>query len=170
MRWHTHFDGFSFRLIAPGTFLVFIGTLRHFELSFSEKDLRFLSIGILIICFMAVFCQALYKTMRNIQIHRPSYFENIEKIKANFQDVEARSVVIFGDNHLSYLRPDISKANPKSSPYYNEMEHFDTFLRRIDPDRHIYIKIPEELSADRFHGSIIEYVRKHQSSDIVRIR
>ncbi|MGB5064450.1 MAG: hypothetical protein WBQ37_11875 [Candidatus Competibacter sp.] len=167
MRWLVHFDGFSFRLIAPGTFLIFISVLHSLELSFNKKHFRLLSLGILVIGFIAIFCQALYPAYK---IKTPSYLENIEKIKADFKNIEARSFVVFGNKHLNYLRPDISVVNPKSLPYSNEMETLDDFLGRLGLRRHIYIQVPEKISDKKYHDSIIEFVQKYRAGEIIKIR
>jgi len=168
MRWLVHFDGFSYRLIAPGTLLIFIGFLRHLELSLNKKDFKSLSISIFFIAFMALFCQGLYSTVRQISLGKISYFENIGKIKKDYKDIETRSVVVFGDIHLKYLRPDISMAYPKKLP--SQKENFNRFLSSLDQKRHVYIKIPEKINADIYDKSVIDFVEKYQVGDIIKIR
>ncbi len=148
--------------------MLFIGVLRHLQLSWDERHFKFLSLGILVVSLMAIFHQTFYHTMRHS--HQSNYIDNIEKIKSDFRNVEAGSVVIFGDNHLNYLRPDISITSPKYLPYHEKAEAFDAFLTRLHPDKHVYLKIPSEVNPTRYHKSVIELLSKYQAGDILKIR
>lgn len=164
IRWLTQFDGFSYRLIAPGTFLIFVAILRHLELSFNPKDFKLLSLGILTISFISIFCSAIYPVVRQIYLQKQNHFENAKKIMSDFEDIKSGSIIVFGDYKLKYLRPDILL------PYYDQKEEFNYFLNRLNPNRQVYIQIPDKIDPCCYHISVIEFVSKYKPGEIVKIR
>ena len=60
------------------------------------------------------------KTFKNY--NNINYLDKVNRINTKYANVANNSIVVFGDRHLKYLRPDIEIRNPYTSTNPDERE------------------------------------------------
>ena len=176
MRWFIYFDGYDFRLIAPGTFLLFIALISHILDIVTIKGKR-----ILIYCLLSL---TLVSLLHNLPIQEAldkridTNFDNSkynitkQNILNLYQKVEKNSIVVFPHGYLKFIRLDLQLEIPYSLPYVKEKEHWNDFLNRIDStkSRKIYMMVPSKLNETNYSQSVIDATSKYDSNTLVLIQ
>ena len=171
MRWINHFDNFNFRLLAPGSFLLFIAIINYIEKNVAQP--YFKAFKVLLISV------SLFSWFINVPLginpgKTKSYEETIQHLKSRYSDVEPNSLVVFGSMHLKYLRTDICTIRPFFLPNHAEKENWDDFLNRVNPGHQkiVYFDTKEpQLKNDKytFDKTVIELVNKYKHVDLVKL-
>ena len=151
-RWTIHADEFSSRLLDPGFALIFIGFviwLQRFDTRFKRPLVIFFVTNFLIVSAINIY---------KVKLHIASgetYLENIEQARMKYADLPDDAIVVFGENELRYLRPNIRVAYPRYTPNSSYDESWSEFLSNLDFNLPIFVetggrsKIP-----DRYHETV----------------
>jgi len=172
MRWMTHFDRFTYRLIAPGTFLLLVALIHYLNKHTTKQAFHVFKILLI--------TSALSSLIVNIPLKRNGVYQNnliysetINTLKEKYDKIEDNSVIIFGEIHLNYLcYKGINTAKPFCPPIFSEKENLSDFLLRINPNkkRPVYLNIPvKELKIDKYDISFIELFRKYKPNSLIRM-
>ena len=165
LRWNAHFDPFGYRLLGPGVILLFIGLLKYIEERFNPRQFNGIALYILYLSVISIFVNV----PLNICIRfngEPTYYERINDITKPYLKVPSNSIVVFGENDLRYLRSDLVFCAPFSSEKWND------FLSRMRTYKYkyIFVKVPNDLTEDKYDVSTISAMSKYKAGDVVKIK
>jgi hypothetical protein len=136
LRWVTFFDSYSFRLLAPGSFLIFIALIKYFSDMSSAKGNKIIFRYIFIFSSISLLLFVPIRTIIKFDKEKGTYATFEASILKKYQKVKGNSIVIDGSYHLTYLRTDIILE------YTNQKENWPDFLERINAyNKDIYIEI-----------------------------
>ena len=168
MRWTAHFDGFSFRLLAPGSFLIFISIINYVENKTTQKSFNFFKI---LLVSASLFSWTLNVPLKIRDQKEHTYNETIENTIKRYDKIKKNSIVVFGSNHLRYLNLNLFDARPNFLPYYAKKESWAEFILRINPDnkRNIYLEVPPDLSDESYDISVVELTKKYKPNSLVKL-
>ena len=149
-RWTVHFNLFFYRSLDPGFSLIFIGIilwiLQHGG-HVKRITVIFLSISILIVGVTNSYL--VYSGFSS----GFTYNNNIQALNKKYSELPDKAIVLFGDDHLRYLKPNVRLIHSKKPPY-SEFETFNELLSSLDSEADLYIDngaIKQDLS--RLHES-----------------
>jgi len=172
MRWITQFDGFSYRLLAPGSFLLFIAIIFFVQQRGTKQFFYGFKSFLLLFAILSYLLNVPYKTWVS-SAHNPTYFQTLEALKEKYTDVEKDSVIVFAPVHINYLYTDMQRRRPYSLPYNPYKEKWSDFLKRVNPQntKNVYLSVPEKkLSSERFDQSVIDFVKKYSEGTLAKIQ
>ena len=136
LRWFTFFDSYSFRLLAPGSFLIFIALIKHFSDISTLKGKKIIFSYIFILSSISLLLFVPVRTIIKFDDEKGTYLTFQNNIIKKYEKVKGNSIVIDGSYHLTYLRTDIILE------YTNQKENWPDFLERINANnRDVYIVI-----------------------------
>lgn len=169
MRWRTHFDTLNFRLLAPGSFLIFIAFIKYIEDKTTAKFFNFFKILLISTSLLSF----IYNVPLIIRWENSiTYNENIKSIKKRYNKIEKNSIIIFGNEHLMYLYSDLIVLIPKFKPLYSKNERmFELFLRiNSNNKRNIYLEVPESQIYN--DNSFFQFIKKnkYRSNTLVKLK
>jgi hypothetical protein len=167
LRWRTHFDDFSFRLIAPGGVLIFISSINLLELRIKPKYFNYLKITII---FAAIFSFVKNTPFANPETPFTTYEENVERIKREYKNIPKNSIILFGEDNLRYLRSDLVVIIPRFKPVFHKNESLSELFCRIKNknNRLIYI-VPPGTIPKNYDSSIIEFLGNFPPNTITKL-
>lgn len=158
MRWLSQFDEFSFRLLGPGTILLYIAFFGFLIKQKVFNENKWLKQYVFLFSIMSLLINGVYITVKHYY-KNGSYYENMDKLIFEIKEIPVNSSIIFPDKHLKYLRLDLSFYTPYYKPYYEIQETWNNFLNRIDCGNkklYIYTAYKEIDVSGRFHKSVID--------------
>ncbi len=134
VRWIFYFNEYSFRLLGPGTFLIFIWLIIFLKekLSISNyKNFSNIFFILLIISFI------LYVPIKTYLRFEKTYFETINETLNYYNEISDLNIIVNEKSkHIKYLRPNLQF----KKPFLNE--NYNSFLERINNNNPtIYIDI-----------------------------
>ncbi|MDA9781154.1 hypothetical protein N9535_03255 [Amylibacter sp.] len=141
-RWIAHFNLFFYRTLDPGFSLIFIGVilwLLQYGKNVKKIIVLFLSISISLVAFMNIYL-----------VHGGfssglTYKHTIQSLNEMYSELPDNATVLFGDDHLRYLKPNIRLVFPKI-PFNSAPELFDEMLSSLSPDVNLYIENGENFN------------------------
>lgn len=149
-RWTNHFDGFSYRLLDPGFSLLFLG-LVIFLLQ-QKPAIKMLLTAFLVISVVFVASVRFYSVARGFGSDL-TYARNISNLQSVYEQVPNGAIVLFAENEMRYLRPDIQISYPRYR------QPWDDFIGSLDPSAVVYIQTgPRAFAPGRFHETVREAV------------
>jgi len=161
----------GFRLLAPGTFLIFIAIIKYIDIR-SKKIILNIFINTLFI--LGMFSWILNVPMKTIKnYNNVNYVENINTITKKYSDISNNSIVVFGDRELKYLRPDLELRHPHHSNNPEKRESWAQFIKRIDiSNKNIYLFLPppKYIPLDRFDESVREIINKYNTKKNIVVK
>ncbi len=179
IRWTTQFDLFNTRLLAPGSFLLFVAVIYFIEQRGTRQLFNIFKGFLLFFAILSYTLNVPYGTWKYATIN-PTYFQNIKTLKEKYRDINKDSIVVFAPIHIYYLYTDIQIRIPYSLPTHPHKEKWLDFMKRIDPQnkKHIYFSTPEKrlyerektLSTEKFDKSVIDFVKKYDEGTLVKIQ
>ena len=172
MRWITQFDGYSYRLLGPGTFLLFMSLFTYILDISSEKGKKVFLSFLLVFSILSFLLNVPVKILVKYGQNNMTYNDTKHNTIDIYSKVENNSIVVFGPIHLKYLRTDIELRQPFALPYRDHKENWTDFLNRIDPihTNNIYIMVPEKIDPKRFDSSVVDFVEPHKNNILVKIQ
>lgn len=90
--------------------------------------------------FIIVSLNNIYKVVLHIKA-REIYLKHTERARARYAELPDDAIVVFGENELRYLRPNIRVAYPKYIPYSSYDESWSEFLSKLDISSPIFVEI-----------------------------
>jgi len=166
LRWVSHFDNFCFRLLAPASFLIFIGVINIVEMTFTKKYFDFIKNFILIVAGFSWVYNVPYQLVADYKT--PLFAENIVKLQQEYSGVESDSVVVFAPVDLKFLRTDVILTSPFTQPYSSINEKWNDFINRINPDKtkNIYLAKIDAANLEKYDQTVKDFVN-HQSYETI---
>ena len=163
-RWTTQMDNLSSRLIDPGFSLIFMGFiiwLLHFDNRFEKPLVIFLVTNFIIVSSINI-----YKVVLHIKAGE-IYLEHTERARARYAELPDDAIVVFGENELRYLRPNIRVAYPKYTPYSSYDESWSEFLSKLDISSPIFVEIGGRSKIpNRYHDSVRQAVQSFPANSL----
>ncbi|WP_069471997.1 hypothetical protein [Candidatus Marithrix sp. Canyon 246] len=171
MRWLVQFDTYRARLLAPGSFLLFIAFIVYIEKFTTEKLFNEFKIFLLSFALLSYFINFPYSVWK--QDKQAMYNETIQNIEKKYADVDKNSIVVFGNIHLKYLYTDIQIGKPFYLPYYTNKESWSNFINRINPKhkKDVYLVTSEynKVKPKYYDQTIVNLVEKYKHYPIVKL-
>jgi hypothetical protein len=169
LRWISHFDGFSYRLLAPGTFLIYISLISFLQKSYFLKNNEWMKHFLIFIALFSFIINVGYRSAGNLCNEEP-YPNTIKEITKKYKKINQGSIIVFPEKHLNYLRLDLDFARPYYTPYYKNKEKWNSFIKRVNKNKNIYVNTDIELGKNRFHKSIYKEIQKMPKSELYKIK
>jgi hypothetical protein len=168
MRWAAHFDEFSFRLLAPGSFLIFIAIINYIE---NKTTQQYFKVFKILLLSATLFSWILNAPLKIRDKNELEYIVTVKNTIRQYDKIEKNSIVIFGNNHINYLFTDLKIVRPLSLPYSIKKESWTEFMIRINPDniRNIYLEVPADLNAENYDISVVELTKKYKPNSLVKL-
>jgi len=169
MRWLTQFDQYNYRLLGPGSFLLFIAMIYYLK---HKTSLEFFTVFKKVFIGLALFSYILNisLTLWHYNETKINYAKNIDTIKNRFNAIDKESIVIFAPNHLRYLYADINIKLPYSLPYDPYKETWSDFINRIKSEKDIYLFVAEKkLDEQNYDSSVINFLNKFEKKSLTKL-
>lgn len=157
MRWLSYFDGYSYRLLGPGTILIFIAFLGYLVKSKIIFDNKWIKLFLITFSSISILINSIYFTIK--KYNDGTYKETISKFEYQLRNIPTNSIIVFPDKHLNYMRLDLNYATPFYKPYFKKQESIDEFLKRLDCKKNIFIDTSyKKIDLNgRFHSTVIDF-------------
>jgi hypothetical protein len=158
LRWHTAFDGFNFRLLNPGAILLILAGFNVLLNACSEVRSR----ATLFLFLMAGLSLGAHSHLlmngRSSLNYAEATLERVER----YRDIPPGSIVLFGNIHTFYLRPDLHIAHPR---FYDEP--WDAFIKTLDRSRRVFVdfSVPGGF-VDLHHVTVRDFIAQHRDKDV----
>jgi hypothetical protein len=110
-----------------------------------------------------------YRSAGNLCNEEP-YPNTIKEITKKYKKINQGSIIVFPEKHLNYLRLDLDFARPYYTPYYKNKEKWNSFIKRVNKNKNIYVNTDIELGKNRFHKSIYKEIQKMPKSELYKIK
>jgi hypothetical protein len=166
LRWLNDFDPYNFRLLGPGTLLLDIAILRVALLSWPASTRM-----------IAAFTGAMAALSIGLAVGQaathtgPGYFANARAIEARYAGLPVGAIVVFGSDHLRYLRTDLFITLPVCPPWYEGEESWDHFLSKIDKRRPVFVDMSgPALDAAECHPSVRAFLARQHPGALFRLK
>jgi hypothetical protein len=172
IRWFNNLDPINFRFLAPGTFLVILSLALYLQGKPKVKVMNYPLLYLVILATLTIHyipsTIAIFKyvTTGKNYFRNPNYIENTRVILEKYKEVEPYSIVIFGSEHLRYLRENIIPTEIYEK--YSLEDYVNYFTQK--KDWNIYVNITDDLNPEYIHESFIRFKEKNKDKIIVRIR
>ncbi len=168
LRWRTAFDGFGFRLLAPGSLLIILGIFR--TALFINPRLQ--TACTLFMVSMATLSLAQLALTSDIDPNR--FASETEARRARYAAVPEGAILVFGGLHVRYLRPDLHLAAPipfSATGLPEDREPWQSFLNDLDPDAPVYVEIGESPDwTEPFHPSVASELAAFPAGQVFLLR
>jgi len=171
IRWFIYFDLYGYRLLAPGSFLLFIAIIFFIHQKGTKDFFYAFKVFLLLLAALSFFLNVPYRAWK-APTNRLTYFQSIESLREKYANVEKDSIIVFAPIHIYYLYPDLQLATPYRSPHSHK-EKWSDFMKRIDPEgkKNIYLHSSESvLSSAAYDQSVKDFVRKYKDGTLVKLR
>jgi len=180
MRWTIHFDALGYRLLIPGTFLILISFILFSKKYLNSTGFNKFKITFIILAIVSysIFTFKPYVKPLLLGSEIKTYKNFVLKLHEATSAIPVGSVIVMGDNHLTYLRPDLIKVAPKSDQIYlKNTESWDDFVYRVHktyPNKNIYLYIKKlnemDMVTDRFHSTVVKVIKENQDRKIMKLQ
>lgn len=165
LRWFNQFDPYDFRLLGPGTLMLIVACLRMALLSWPAAS-RAMAALVGAMASLSVML-ALWQTEN---VPNPGYFANAHAIAARYASVPKHAVVLFGNDHVRYLRPDLFVTLPVCPPWFDGQESWDHFLSHVDKRKQVFVDMEgPALMADGCDRSIRAFLAGQHAGGLLRL-
>jgi len=163
-RWFTQFDYLNYRLLAPGTLLLFFAILLEIQQGRSTLLYSRIKRIIILLTAISVVSNTLVPFIKYQIAKEPlSYQQKVLQISNEYNVIPEHSILIFADNNIRYLRTSLILARPDFIPFAKSNEPVDQFLRRVTsnyPDKKIYIVTDQQtIKCKRLHESWCKFLK-----------
>ncbi len=168
LRWRAAFDGFGFRLLAPGSLLVFLG-------AFHIVFLRWPNAAPATAAFLASMAALSLAVLALQAVGQPSrYNDAVQDRLARYDSVPEGAILVFADLHTRYLRPDLHLADPihySASGQREDFEPWQAFLDDLAPDAMVFVEIGQSSDwAEPYHPSVSAALSGFSAGDVIALQ
>ena len=169
IRWITQFDGYNYRLISPGSFLIIIAIIYFLQQRASIQFFNAIKNFLFVFAIVSFLLNTPYRVWHS-HVNSIPYIETIKALEKKYENVEKDSIVIFGSTHLNYLYEDIRRVSPYYAPT-KDQEKWSDFLKRIDHTNNIYISVRtgDYTSHDKYDQSVVDFVEKYDDGTLLSV-
>lgn len=165
LRWRNQFDPYDFRLLGPGTLLLEVAALR---LALARWPEAVRAIG----AFAAgmVLLSILLAVAALPRWSAPGYLATARAIEQRYAAVPDGAIVVFGDDHLLYLRPGLFVALPLCRPWFGEDQSWDSFVEQLDWSHPVYVDMTgRALQLQGCQPSVRDFLARHRPGELFRL-
>ncbi|HKT85872.1 MAG TPA: hypothetical protein VJQ77_07300 [Novosphingobium sp.] len=134
LRWFSEFDPYDFRLLGPGLLLVEIAILRMALVSWPRA-----AGGITVFAAAIAASSMAFAAVPLAARAEPGYRTIVKSVERRYSEVPRGAIVVFGDEHMRYLRPDLFITEPMCRPWYDETDRWPAFLDEIDRSHPVFV-------------------------------
>jgi hypothetical protein len=163
VRWFFYFSPLSFRLLGPGTFLIFISLISYLSENMDRSSFNDVK---KIIMILSIISLILYVPVKTYFRYQQSYNDTLIQIDNKYGFITKGSVLSLVQNkHLKYLRSDIIIKTPVAN------EGIYEFYNRVNGnhEKKVFIEISENGRLDRYDKSFSDLFLKHKNGEIVEL-
>jgi len=170
LRWIFYFDDLDYRLLGPGTFLIWIAIIFMITNYFSNKTQKTF-IGLFVFFILISFSyNTLYFLYLDISKNKP-YNKNIVKLKQKYDSLPHGAALIFGSKHMIYLRTDIIDIQLY---HFKKNENWTDFINRLSKFKNIYLEIPEDKKTideiKQLKPDVFSFINKNKKGEIIKLK
>lgn len=174
IRWEFRIGGFDYRLLGPGSFLLFIGLIFFVQQRGTKQFFNAFKGFLLFFAILSYLLNVPYTAWKSSTLN-PTYFEVLNALQEKYADVEKDSIIVFAPVHINYLYTDMQTRKPYSLTNDNHpyKEKWSDFMKRIDSEnkKNIYMATPEiELPHENIDQSVVDFVKKYDKGTLVKLR
>jgi hypothetical protein len=163
IRWFFYFNEYSFRLLGPGSFLLFMALINYFENVSSEEIFEIVKKNIAI---FAAISFLLYVPVKTYSRYEHSYQETLDILNLKYEKIPAGSILAFETNkHLKYFKKNIIIKRPLFK------ETVEEFFERVNPEKNkrVFIEISKRKDILKYDKSIQDLFFNKSHGDIIEI-
>ncbi len=162
-------DTIGLRFVAPGAFLCAIGMLfwwKEQEMRLPRPTTVIMITSVILVCGTAVRSKSWLIPYGTVH----TYLTTQDSVLQKYRDVPDSSIVLFGNDHIRYLRPSIHTDNPLTTPWARSQESMTDFLKRMHTYRPRGVFMDTVRDVDIYHPSVRAFADSlHNPSVIVRL-
>jgi len=163
IRWIFYFNEYSFRLLGPGTFLMFVSAISYLSVNLTKSCFDDFKKIIVVLSLISFFLYVPVKTYFRFQ---QSYDHTLYTLSKKYEHLPIGSILAFEQNkHLKYVRSDLIIKKPSSS------EKLFEFYNRVNERkvRRVFVEVSDKINLEKYDNSFSKLFSKHQSGDVVEI-
>jgi len=172
IRWFNNLDPINFRFLAPGTFLIILSMAFYLHGKPKVKVMNYPLLYLVILATLTIHyipsTVAIFKyatTGKNYFRH-PNYIENTRLILERYKEIEPNSIVIFGSEHLRYLRENVIPTEIYEK--YSLEDYVNLFTQK--KDWNVYVNITDNLNPEITHETFIRLIQTNKDKQLVKVR
>lgn len=172
MRWLTHFDRLSLRLLFPGTLLVMLALvlLVHRRGGAIQARLQQVVLPLVALSLVGVLATDVRRALSG---EKPWPWTAEEaRLRAELAAIPAGAVVVFGPDALAFLRTDLLQVRPRTYPLFATRQDWPSFaqeLARGAQGRPVYVFVETDLDPARFDPTVISAMQSMAGQRLVRL-
>jgi hypothetical protein len=163
VRWIFYFNEYSFRLLGPGTFMIFVAIISYLKERLNQKSFRNFKQIIVILTLISFI---LYVPIKTYARFEQPYNETLQQLNHKYEAIPSGSILAFETNkHLKYYRSDITIKKPLIS------ESLTEFFNRVNKSNtnRVYVEIFDSKRIESYHESFINLFEDEDTGSIVEI-
>jgi hypothetical protein len=167
LKWFVEFADLKYRILAPGSLILYIALIRHIESRFQGTVFRtfaWILAGFAAVSFAVNVPLEIYESRYGEK--EAIYYETLHRVEEKYGQLPRDSAVILANRHVLYLRPDIKKI---SLPRDVTMGYVLDNLSML-PNRDVYIEKSGEILRQRVHGSIVDFAAPYGDGELIKLR
>jgi hypothetical protein len=172
IRWFNNLDPINFRFLAPGTFLIILSLACYLKGKPKVKVMNHTMLYLVILATLTIhyipssIAVFKYITTGKNYFRNPNYIENTRVILEKYKEVEPYSIVIFGSDHLRYLRENVI---PTEIYEKYPLDNYVNFFTQ-KKDWNVYVNITNDLNPEITHESFIRFMQTNKDKQLVKVR
>ena len=170
MRWLSHFDSLSMRLLFPGTLLTLLGLVAGLRSTSRAGRLRSaVPIAVALGLTAMVTVDLLNWRQQPVPLTRD---QKSAAVIASAAGIPPGSIVVFGDPELAYLRPDLLLVRPQFRPMHPRRQPWGEFITQVNThagNRSTFVFIEPDVDPQRFHSSVVDFMTANRGRSLVNI-
>lgn len=178
IRYNIKFDLFNFRLLAPGSFLIFFGVINWLERS-RQPFPKIVGIFMLLVGGFSYLINGPLKIGHNEVIdepHFPDYSHTIRKVEEKYAQIEKPSLIIFGNLHIIYKQLGVYVAKHKKMDgavtFNKPLDSITNRLQFFKGDIYLESLYNKNKKQDliRLHKEIKTIMEKNKNRELIKIK
>ena len=154
---------YSFRLLGPGTFLIFVSIISYLRDYLNKQSFRDFKIIIIILTIVSFL---LYVPIKTYARYDQTYSKTLMQLNERYDAIPSGSILAFETNkHLKYYRSDLIIKKPIAG------ETIYDFYKRVNKSnsRRVFLEISDSKRINLHHESFKERFAKEDAGSIVEI-
>lgn len=162
-------DPIGLRFVAPGALLIALGLVCWWKeqgARLPRATTTIMVISIVLACGTAVRTKSWLLPNSGAR----TYMSMRDSVLRKYAAVEDSSIVLFGNDHIRYLRPSVHTEYPQTTPWFHAAEPMNDFRDRLRryPTRAVYMDSVRDV--DTYHPSVRAFADSMQyPSAVVRL-
>ena len=173
-RWISQFDYLNYRLMAPGSLFFLIALLMWTKQRASHHLYHQLRLIVFLLASLSLVFQAVGWLSGSSKTEAESYLQTVKTQLNLHRKLPDNAIIVFGNNHIRYLRPGMMIARPYYQPFAKHNESLSDFAERIRahyPDKFIVIDTSQEkVDCHRLHPSWCNFLEQNRNNRFYQLQ